>query len=94
MYLSKQEIISDIIKMPKSGSIHKNYRKIKVISTKGDECSVESTYPHDVMRLEVDCDTHPAWTKEATSLNTRASEVAKFNQRYSGLDIFNISSAG
>jgi large subunit ribosomal protein L31 len=78
--------------MAKSGSIHKNYRKVKVVFTNGDECSVESTYPQDVMKLDVDCTTHPAWTKEATSLNTRASEVAKFNQRYSGMDLFNIGS--
>ena len=76
--------------MAKAESIHKNYRKIKVIFTNGDEFAVESTFSNDVMKLDVDSLTHPAWTKEASFINTKASEVAKFNEKYASISLFNI----
>jgi large subunit ribosomal protein L31 len=79
--------------MAKVGSIHKNYRKIKIILTNGEEYNIYSTYPQDVLKLDVDRLTHPAWNKGGTFLNTRASEVAKFNQRYSGIDILKTTKA-
>lgn len=71
--------------MPKDGSIHQKFRKIKVVMTNGAEFETRSTYGGEVLRLDIDTATHPAWTKEASFLNTRASEVAKFNERYAGL---------
>lgn len=86
-----REIYYIMIKaMARVDSIHKNYRKIKVVFTNGTEFAVDSTYSNDVMKLDVDSLTHPAWTKEANFINTKASEVTKFNDRYSSIELFKI----
>lgn len=71
--------------MAKEGSIHQRFREIKVVMTTGEEFTLRSTYNNNTLRLDIDTATHPAWTKEASFINTRASEVAKFNERYAGL---------
>lgn len=71
--------------MAKAGSIHKNYRLVEVVLTDGEKFTTRSTYHNDTLKLDIDIKTHPAWTNQAGYVNTRASEVSKFNDRYSGL---------
>ncbi len=67
--------------------IHPDYHKITVIMTDGSKFETYSTYGKegDSLQLDVDSKTHPAWTGAGSTLNQKASQVAKFNKRFSGL---------
>ncbi|RZI47305.1 50S ribosomal protein L31 [Rickettsiales endosymbiont of Peranema trichophorum] len=73
-------------RISKKKTLHPNYRRIAVEMTDGSVFDIYSTYHQNVIKLDVDIKTHPAWTKETNYINSRASEVSKFQQRYSGLD--------
>ncbi len=71
-------------------NLHPQYNEITVVMTDGKTFKTRSTYGQkhdgsDVMKLDVDITTHPAWTKQVNYINQKSSEVAKFNDRYSGL---------
>ena len=66
-------------------TLHPNYRIIKVEMTDGEVYETRSTYHNNVLKLDVDKKTHPAWTREANYINAKASEVAKFNDKFKGL---------
>jgi large subunit ribosomal protein L31 len=73
-------------------SVHPQYKNIKVVMTDGEIFDTRSTYGQkhdgsDVMKLDVDRKTHPAWTKQANYINQKSSEVAKFNDKYGGLKL-------
>ncbi len=65
---------------------HAKYRKIVVIQTDGTEFETRSTYKLDKLILEIDVKTHPAWTKQSNYVNTKNNEVAKFQEKFAGLD--------
>ena len=67
--------------------IHPDYHKITVVMTDGAKFETYSTYGKegDTMQLDVDPKTHPAWIGGGNLLNQKASQVAKFNKRFSGL---------
>ena len=69
--------------MKKEG--HPDYHEITVVMTDGSEFKTRSTYgsPGDVMRLEIDPKTHPAWTG-VHRLNDAGGQLAKFNKRFKG----------
>ncbi|AEI88841.1 MAG: 50S ribosomal protein L31 [Candidatus Midichloria mitochondrii] len=69
----------------KRGTMHHNYREVEVTQTDGATFMVRSTYKNTSLRLDIDPKTHPAWTKEAGYVNTKNSEVAKFNSKFAGL---------
>jgi large subunit ribosomal protein L31 len=68
-------------------NIHPDYHEITVKMTDGSSFTTRSTYGKkgDVLQLDVDPKTHPAWTGGGTLLNERAGKVAKFNQKFAGL---------
>lgn len=74
-----------LMKKVKRGAMHPNYREIEVVQTDGVSFKVRSTYKNTIMKLDIDPKTHPAWTKEAGYINTKSSEVAKFNNKFGGL---------
>ncbi len=65
--------------------IHPDYHEITVVMTDGTEYKTRSTYGKagDVMRLEIDPKTHPAWTG-VHRLNDAGGQLAKFNKRFKG----------
>ena len=69
----------------KRGTMHPNYREIEVVQTDGVVFRVRSTYKNTTLRLDIDPKAHPAWTKEAGYVNTKNSEIAKFNNKFAGL---------
>ena len=75
-----------IMNKKQKSSIHPNYREITVVLTDGTKFKTFSTYKSDTLKLEVDAKTHPAWTREANYINTKADEVSKFSKKYAGLD--------
>ena len=55
--------------------IHPNYHMIKVMMTNGTEFMTRSTYGEEgaTLNLDIDPNTHPAWTGGSRSLSTAAA---------------------
>ncbi|MCZ6603519.1 MAG: 50S ribosomal protein L31 [Alphaproteobacteria bacterium] len=68
--------------------IHPNYHEITVHMTDGTEYKTRSTYGKegDVLRLDIDPKTHPAWTGQHRLVDS-GGQVAKFNKRYADLGL-------
>ncbi len=68
--------------------IHPDYHEIKVVMTDGSEYTTRSTYgkPGDVLKLEIDSKSHPAWTGQHRIVDS-GGQVARFNKRFGGLGI-------
>lgn len=66
--------------------IHPDYHEITVVMTDGTEYKTRSTMGSegDVLRLDVDPKTHPAWTGQRRVVDT-GGRVAQFNRRFAGL---------
>jgi len=65
--------------------IHPEYREITVVRPNGEKFTTRSTYKtSDILHLEVDPETHPAWNKGMQSV-AKGGAVDKFKSRYSGL---------
>jgi large subunit ribosomal protein L31 len=70
----------------KSG-IHPDYHFIKVVMTDGTEYQTRSTYGKegDTLQLDIDPNTHPAWTGGEQKLLDRAGRVSKFSARFGSI---------
>ncbi len=68
-------------------NIHPDYHEITVKMTNGKTFKTRSTYGKagDVYQLDVDPNTHPAWTGTGSVLNERAGRVAEFNKKFGSL---------
>jgi len=66
---------------------HPDYHFIKVVMTDGTEYVTRSTYGKegDVLNLDIDPRTHPAWTGGSQQLLDRGGRVSRFNNRFAGL---------
>ena len=69
--------------------IHPDYHTIKVVMTDGTEYETRSTWGSegDVMNLDVDPTSHPAWTGGTGAMLDRYGRVSKFNKKFGGLGI-------
>lgn len=67
-------------------NIHPDYHTIKVVMTDGTEYTTRSTWGKegDVMRLDVDPTTHPAWTG-GTGQIRKTGQMEKFSNRFGGM---------
>lgn len=67
-------------------NIHPDYHTIKVIMTDGTEYETRSTMGKegDVIRLDIDPKSHPAWTGQHRIVDS-GGQVARFNKRFAGL---------
>ncbi len=68
--------------------IHPDYHEITLVMTDGSERKTRSTWgkPGDVMKLDIDPKTHPAWTGQHRIVDS-GGQVARFNKRFGGLGI-------
>lgn len=68
--------------------IHPDYHAITVVMTDGTEYQTQSTWGKegDVLRLEIDPKTHPAWTGQHRIVDS-GGQVARFNKRFANLGI-------
>ena len=68
--------------------IHPEYHSITIKMTDGTSYETRSTWGSegDVMTLEVDPTSHPAWTGVHRLLDT-GGQLAKFNKRFEGFGI-------
>lgn len=72
--------------MAKAG-IHPDYHPITIVMTDGTRYESRSTYGKtgDVLQLDVDPKTHPAWVGGVHMKKT--GRVERFNDRFAGLSI-------
>lgn len=65
--------------------IHPEYHKIKIVMTDGSEYETYTTMGKegDVMRLDIDPKTHPAWTGGERKVMEKG-QMTKFEKRYAG----------
>lgn len=75
--------------------IHPQYHKITMKMTNGTLLETRSTWGKegDVMQLDVDPNTHPAWTGNSGYINEKASRVKNFNDKFGNLS-FSKKAAG
>ncbi len=68
--------------------IHPDYHMLKVQMTDGTVFETRSTWGKEgeVMRLEIDPKSHPAWTGVHRMIDS-GGQVAKFNKRFANLGI-------
>lgn len=64
--------------------IHPDYHEITVVMTDGSEFKTRSTWGKegDVLKLDVDPKSHPAWTGGGLKLVDSGGQVAKFQKRF------------
>ena len=69
--------------------IHPHYHMIKVVMTDGTEFMTRSTYGKegDALNLDIDPNTHPAWTGGSQQLLDRGGRLSKFNSRFGNLGL-------
>ena len=67
-------------------NIHPDYHKIKVVMTDGTEFETRSTWgkKDDVLKLDIDPKSHPAWTGETQRVQDKG-RVSKFNKKFANL---------
>lgn len=66
--------------------IHPDYHEIKVVLTDGTEYTTRSTWGKagDVMKLDIDPRTHPAWTGGQQQIMDRGGRVSRFQKKFAG----------
>jgi large subunit ribosomal protein L31 len=69
--------------------IHPNYHMIKVVMTNGTEFMTRSTYGEEgaTLNLDIDPNTHPAWTGGSQQLLDRGGRLSRFNSRFAGIGV-------
>ncbi|HEX8663154.1 MAG TPA: 50S ribosomal protein L31 [Beijerinckiaceae bacterium] len=74
--------------MAKQATEHPDYHFIKVAMTDGTEYTTRSTWGKDgdVLHLDIDPRTHPAWTGGQQQLLDRGGRVSRFNSRFGGMN--------
>lgn len=70
--------------MAKKGSIHQNYKELRIICSDNSEFVTRSTFhaASGAMRLEIDPLSHPAWNSNLKATVTLNSQADKFNSRF------------
>lgn len=66
--------------------IHPDYHKVTVVMTDGTEIETFSTYGSEGDRivLDIDPNTHPAWTGGSQHLIDRGGRLSKFKKKFDG----------
>ena len=72
--------------MAKTATEHPDYHFIKVMMTDGSEYTTRSTWGKegDVLHLDIDSRTHPAWTGGQQQLMDRGGRLTRFNKKFAG----------
>ena len=68
--------------------LHPHYHMIKVVMTDGTEFITRSTLGKegDTLNLDIDPNTHPAWTGGTQQLMDRGGRLSRFNSRFAGIN--------
>ena len=66
-------------------AIHPKYKKL-IIKIGDDEFETQSTYPQDVLLMDIDFRKHPAWIgKGVMSANESNQTLSSFNKKFAGI---------
>ena len=67
--------------------IHPDYHTITVATTDGSTYQTRSTWGKegDTLQLDIDPNTHPAWTGGSAKLMDTGGRVSRFKNKYAGL---------
>ncbi len=70
-------------------NIHPDYHFITVQMTDGTSYKTRTTWGKegDLMTLEIDPKSHPAWTGGRGTMLDAGGQVARFNKRFGGLSL-------
>ena len=73
--------------------IHPKYHSITVQLTDGTTFETRSTYGKkgDVLKLDIDPSSHPAWTGSGSKILDSDGQVARFKKRFQNLNFKNNS---
>ncbi|WP_045836875.1 50S ribosomal protein L31 [Hyphomicrobium sp. 99] len=73
--------------MKKDADLHPDYHQITVVMTDGTEFSTYSTYGKagDKLTLDIDPNTHPAWTGGDAKLMDRGGRLSRFKKKFEGM---------
>ena len=65
-------------------NIHPDYHEIEVIMTDGTKFKTMSTWGKkgDILNLDIDPKTHPAWSDGAQKLVDSQGQISKFSKRF------------
>ncbi len=68
---------------------HPDYHEITVVLTDGTTFTTRSTWgaAGDVLKLDIDPKSHPAWTGGGLRLVDTGGQVAKFQKRFEGFGL-------
>lgn len=79
--------------MPKKGTVHPKYRKVKAVFPDGKYDMYTTYSKSDEVHFDIFFKKHPAWDKERKGafINVKETAVTDFNKRYSGLDFLGSS---
>ena len=69
--------------------IHPDYHKITILMTNGDKIKTKSTYGknNDILKLDIDPNTHPAWKQGKHQLIESSGQLNKFRNRFKNLKL-------
>ena len=69
--------------------IHPDYHEIEVVMTDGSKFKTRATWgkKSDILKLDIDPKSHPAWTGGKANLNESEGQGARFQKRFKGLKI-------
>ena len=75
--------------MARKETDHPDYHMIKVVMTNGTEYMTRSTYGKegDTLNLDIDPNTHPAWTGGQQQLLDRGGRLSRFNSKFGNLGL-------
>ena len=70
-------------------NIHPEYHAISVVLTSGEKFETKSVLgkPGEVVNLDIDPFTHPAWTGTGQRILDTAGQVSKFNKKYQNFGV-------
>lgn len=68
---------------------HPDYHFIKVVMTDGSQYVTRSTLGKegDTLNLDIDPNTHPAWTGGTQTLMDRGGRLSRFANKFAGLSL-------
>jgi large subunit ribosomal protein L31 len=83
---SRQISRTEIRETAMKSDIHPDYHQIKVLMTDGTEFTTRTTWgkPGDVLHLDIDPKSHPAWTGGTQQLLDRGGRLSRFNKKFEG----------
>jgi large subunit ribosomal protein L31 len=70
-------------------NIHPDYHLIKIMMTNGNKIETRSTYGKkgDILKLDIDPNTHPAWKPGSHQLIESSGQLTKFRNKFQNLKL-------